>query len=63
MMMTFLYTHTHTHIECWPIKKQHMHKMDTVEMRMLRWMSGKSRKYKIKKTVISRAVSGSINMR
>ena len=29
--------------ECWPIKKQHMHKMD-----VLRWMCSKSRKDKIK---------------
>lgn len=29
-------------VECWSIKKQHMHKMDAVEMRMLRWMCGKT---------------------
>ena len=34
--------------ECWPIKKQHMHKMNVVEMRMLRWMCGKIRKDKIR---------------
>ena len=34
--------------ECWPIKKQHMHKIDVVEMRMLRQMCGKIRKDKIK---------------
>ena len=33
--------------ECWPIKKQHMHKMDVAEMRMLRWMFGKTRKDQI----------------
>ena len=32
--------------ECWPIKKQHMHKMDVAEMRMLRWMCGKTSKEK-----------------
>ena len=30
--------------ECLPIKKQHMHKMDIAEMRMLRWMCAKTRK-------------------
>ena len=35
-------------VECWPIKKQHMHKMDVAEMRMLRWMYGKTRNDKIR---------------
>ena len=26
--------------ECWAVKKQHIHKMSVVEMRMLRWISG-----------------------
>ena len=30
--------------KCQPIKKQYMHQMDVTEMRMLRWMSGKTRK-------------------
>ena len=34
--------------ECWPIKKKHMHKIDVAEMRIMRWMCGKSRKDKIK---------------
>jgi hypothetical protein len=34
--------------ECWPIKKTHIHKMDVAEMRMLRWMCGKTRKDKIR---------------
>ena len=34
--------------KCWPIKKQHMHKMDVPDMTMLRWMFGKSRKHKIR---------------
>ena len=25
--------------ECWALKRQHEHKMDVAEMRMLRWMS------------------------
>ena len=35
-------------VECWPSKKQYMHKIDVIEMRMLRWMCGKSRKDKIR---------------
>ena len=31
-------------IDCWAIKKQHISKMSAAEMRMLRWMSGKTRK-------------------
>ena len=34
--------------EYWPIKKQHIHKIDIVEIKMLRWMYGKSRKNKIR---------------
>ena len=34
--------------ECWPITKQHVHKMDVVDMRMLRWICGKARKEKIR---------------
>ena len=34
--------------KCWPIKKQHMHEMDVGEMRILRWMCGKTRKDKIR---------------
>ena len=34
--------------ECWSIKKQHMHKKDVVEMRMLRWMCGKTRHDRIR---------------
>ena len=25
--------------ECWVVKKQHIHKMSVVEMRMLRWIN------------------------
>ena len=35
-------------LEYWPIKKQHVHKMDVTEMRTLRWMCGKTRNDKIK---------------
>ena len=34
--------------DCWPIKKQHMYKMDVTEMRMLMSMCGKTRKDKIR---------------
>ena len=33
---------------CWPIKKQHMHKMDVAGVRMLRLMYGKTWKDKIR---------------
>ena len=36
-------------VECWTIEKQHMHKIDVAEMRMFRWMCGKTRKDKIRK--------------
>ena len=34
--------------ECWTIKKQHTHKISVAEMRMLRWMCGKTRINKIR---------------
>ena len=34
--------------ECWAIKKQQEHKMAVAEMRMLRWMSGKTRSDRIR---------------
>ena len=34
--------------ECWATKKQHVHKMSVTEMRMLRWMCGKTRKDKVR---------------
>ena len=34
--------------EFWSIKKQYMHKKEITEIRMLRWMCGKSRKDKIR---------------
>lgn len=34
--------------ECFPIKKNHMHKMSAGKMRMLRWMHAKTRKNSIR---------------
>jgi hypothetical protein len=31
-------------IECWVVKKQLIHRMSVIEMRMLRWISGNRRK-------------------
>ena len=35
-------------VKCWTIKEQHMHKMDIAQMRMLRWMCGKTSNKKIR---------------
>ena len=35
-------------IECWSIKKEQMHRMTAVEMKMLRWIDGKIRKDRIR---------------
>ena len=34
--------------ECWAVKKQYVSKMNVAEMRMLRWMCGKTMKDKIR---------------
>ena len=34
-------------IECWAIKKQHVHKKCVLEMRILRWIRGKTKKDRI----------------
>ena len=34
--------------ECWTIKKQHTQKISVAEMRMLRWMCGKTRMDKVR---------------
>ena len=36
-------------VKYWSIKKQQIQKMSVVEMRMLRWISGKTSKSRIKK--------------
>lgn len=38
--------------ECWATNKQQVHKMSVAEMRMLRWMSGNTRKNKIRNEFI-----------
>ncbi|KAD7116787.1 hypothetical protein E3N88_04055 [Mikania micrantha] len=38
--------------DCWPIKKIQARKLETTEMRMLRWMSGHTRIDRIRKEVI-----------
>lgn len=42
--------------ECWAIKKQHISKMSVAEMRMLRWMCGKTRKDRIRNECIRETV-------
>ena len=34
--------------ECWAIKKQHTHKINVAEIRMLRWMCGKTKMDKVR---------------
>ena len=38
--------------ECWPIRKSDQRRINTTEMKMLRWMQGKTRKYHIRNTTI-----------
>ncbi|KAM7518030.1 hypothetical protein LguiB_016992 [Lonicera macranthoides] len=42
--------------ECWAVKSQHENKLNVAEMRMLRWMSGKNRKDKIRNVTIREGV-------
>jgi len=38
--------------ECWAVKSQHENQVSVVEMRMLRWRSGKTRRDRIKNDTI-----------
>jgi len=42
--------------ECWATKRQHINKMSVAEMRMLRWMCGKTRKDRIRNEIIREKV-------
>ena len=42
--------------ECWPVKKQYVSKMYVAEMRMLRWMCGKTRRDKIRNERIHKMI-------
>ena len=42
--------------ECWAIKYQHEQKTSVAEMRMLRWMCGHTKKYKIRNEIIRNKV-------
>ena len=42
--------------KCWANKKQHIQKMSVAEIRMLRWMCGKTMKYKVRNEDICRQV-------
>ncbi|KAI8538489.1 hypothetical protein RHMOL_Rhmol09G0107800 [Rhododendron molle] len=42
--------------ECWPIKKQQVNKMSEAEMRMLKWMCGKTRRDRIKNETVREMV-------
>ncbi|KAK9118568.1 hypothetical protein Scep_016661 [Stephania cephalantha] len=42
--------------ECWAVKQQQLHKMNVAEMRMLRWMCGKTREDRIRNIEIQRQV-------
>ncbi|KAM7524737.1 hypothetical protein LguiA_014639 [Lonicera macranthoides] len=42
--------------ECWAVKSQHENKLNVAEMRMLRWMSGKNRKDRIRNDTIREGV-------
>ena len=38
--------------ECWPIKKTHVQRLMVTEIRMIRWMCGYTRLYRIRNGVI-----------
>ncbi|XP_070005283.1 uncharacterized protein [Nicotiana sylvestris] len=39
-------------VECWPVKNSHVQKMRVARMRMLRWMCGCTKRYRIKNEAI-----------
>ncbi|KAJ7957676.1 Retrovirus-related Pol polyprotein LINE-1 [Quillaja saponaria] len=43
-------------IKCWAVKKQHSHKMGVAKIRMLRWMTGHTRKDRIRNEEIRKKV-------
>ena len=43
-------------IECWEVKKQHVSIMNVAEIRMLRWMCGKTRRDKIRNERICKMI-------
>jgi len=42
--------------ECWAVKSQHENQLSVVEMRMLRWMSGETRRDRIRNDTIRERV-------
>ena len=44
--------------KCWAIKKQHTQKISVVEMRILKWMCGKTRMDKVRNEDIRSLVGG-----
>ncbi|KAF3626060.1 hypothetical protein FXO37_30537 [Capsicum annuum] len=38
--------------ECWPVKNSHIQKLKVAEMRMLRWMYGHTKKYRVRNKII-----------
>ena len=42
--------------ECWAVKKQYVSKMNVAEMRMLRWMCGKTRRHKVRNERIRKMI-------
>ena len=42
--------------ECWAVKKQYVSKMNVAEMRILRWMCGKTRRDKVRNERIRKMI-------
>ena len=42
--------------ECWAVKKQYINKMNVAEMRMLRWMCGKTTRNKVRNEWIRKMI-------